>query len=83
MGTVGDTRVHQAAQPATVARAVVQRLLADGAELLTVLPSGPADAYQPVLDALLQEVEQHRPEVEVTVLPAALEAPPGLQLGVE
>jgi dihydroxyacetone kinase-like predicted kinase len=83
VGSVGDAQVHQAAQPATVARAVVQRLLADGAELLTVLPSGTADAYQPVLDALLHEVERHRPEVEVTVLPPALEAAPGLQLGVE
>jgi dihydroxyacetone kinase-like predicted kinase len=83
VGTVGDARVQHDPQPALVTSAVLQRLLGDGGELLTVLPSGAVDDYQPVLDGLLREVEQHHPEVEVTVLPADPASPPGLQLGAE
>jgi hypothetical protein len=36
-----------------------------------------------VVDAVLRQVERHHAGVEVTVLPAAAEAGPGLELGAE
>jgi DAK2 domain fusion protein YloV len=84
-GAVGFVAGAQAGagDPAAVAGGVVHRLLDRPAELLTVLPRGAADVHGPVVDAVLRQVERHHAGVEVTVLPAAAEAGPGLELGAE
>jgi dihydroxyacetone kinase-like predicted kinase len=66
-----------------VANAVVRWLLDGPGELLTVLPSGEPAAFGPLLDAVLDDVRSHHPEVEVVMLPAVTAAAAGLQLGVE
>jgi dihydroxyacetone kinase-like predicted kinase len=66
-----------------VVNAVVRWLLDGAGELLTVLPLGEPAAFGPLLDAVLDDVRSHHPEVEVVMLPAVTAAAAGLQLGVE
>lgn len=82
VGSVNDACVSSG-DLGQVANAVVRWLLDEAGELLTVLPSGEPAAFGPLLDAVLDDVRSHHPEVEVVVLPAAGAAAAGLQLGVE
>jgi dihydroxyacetone kinase-like predicted kinase len=66
-----------------VTNAVVRWLLDGAGELLTALPSGEPATFGPLLDAVIDDVRSHHPEVEVVMLPAATAAHAGVQLGVE
>jgi DAK2 domain fusion protein YloV len=79
----GDDACVSSGDLAQVAYAVVRWLFDGAGELLTVLPSGDPAAFGPLLDAVLDDVRAHHPEVEVVMLPAAAAATAGLQLGVE
>lgn len=65
LGLADGEAVASSASFEEVARAVVERLLANGAEVLTIL-TGDAD---PQLDELVRHVQEHHPAVELDVHP--------------
>jgi len=65
LGLAEGEAVASSASFEEVAEAVVERLLANGAEVLTIL-TGDAE---PQLDDLLRHVQEHHPAVELDVHP--------------
>jgi len=65
LGLAEGAAVASSASFEEVARAVVERLLANGAEVLTLLTG----ETEPQLDELLRHLEEHHPAVELDVYP--------------
>jgi DAK2 domain fusion protein YloV len=84
VGTVQGQQVASGRDPGQVALAVVERLVTDRAELLTVLPGQAAGGPGALaVQALVAEVRRRHPTLDVTVLPSVVTPRPCLQLGVE